>query len=125
MASKTAPWRPACASLTDLINECPLLRSLLGAKRTCLFAPHMSAYDPKRTLACTRPLLTQSGCGRWPLTENRCSFNYSSAEYEGRHRWQRSGSCLAIISRIATAASFVPAWCRQPLLLPQSQRKVL
>jgi hypothetical protein len=27
----------------------PLLWSLLGLKRTCRFAPHMSAYDPKRT----------------------------------------------------------------------------
>ena len=26
-----------------------LSRSLLGVKRTWLFAPHMSAYDPKRT----------------------------------------------------------------------------
>jgi hypothetical protein len=30
---------------------CPLLRSLLGVKRTCLFAMYMSAYDPKRTSA--------------------------------------------------------------------------
>src|SRR6478672_8482170 len=29
----------------------PLLRSLLGVKRTCPFALHMSAYDPKRTWA--------------------------------------------------------------------------
>jgi hypothetical protein len=29
--------------------EFPLLRSLLGVKRTCLFALHMSACDPKRT----------------------------------------------------------------------------
>src|SRR5262249_53307279 len=28
---------------------CLLLRSLLGVKRTCSFALHMSAYDPKRT----------------------------------------------------------------------------
>src|SRR5262245_10280718 len=27
----------------------PLSRSLLGVKRTCLFALHMSANDPKRT----------------------------------------------------------------------------
>jgi len=27
----------------------PLSRSLVGAKRTCRFALHMSAYDPKRT----------------------------------------------------------------------------
>ena len=30
--------------------ENPLSRSLLGAKRTCPFALHMSANDPKRTL---------------------------------------------------------------------------
>jgi hypothetical protein len=30
--------------------ECPLLRSLSGVKRTCPFALHMSASDPKRTL---------------------------------------------------------------------------
>ena len=29
----------------SLHRTCPLL----GAKRTCLFALHMSAYDPKRT----------------------------------------------------------------------------
>ena len=27
----------------------PLSRSLLGVKQTCLFALHMSAFDPKRT----------------------------------------------------------------------------
>src|SRR5262245_672181 len=30
--------------------RCPLLRSLLEAKRTCPFALQMSAFDPKRTL---------------------------------------------------------------------------
>jgi hypothetical protein len=33
----------------------PLSRSLLGAKRTWLFAAQMSAYDPKRTSASKRP----------------------------------------------------------------------
>src|SRR5262245_6084486 len=37
--------------------ENSLSRSLLGVKRTCRFALHMSACDPKRTSACT-------GCGR-------------------------------------------------------------
>jgi hypothetical protein len=32
----------------------PLLRSLLNVKRTSLFALHMSAFDPKRTLAAAR-----------------------------------------------------------------------
>ena len=30
------------------VCENPLLRSLLGVKRTCVFAAHMSAFDPKR-----------------------------------------------------------------------------
>jgi hypothetical protein len=31
------------------LRGCPLFRSLLGAKRTCLVALHMSTSDPKRT----------------------------------------------------------------------------
>src|SRR5262249_9228212 len=31
------------------VRRCLLLRSILGVKRTCLVAPHMSAFDPKRT----------------------------------------------------------------------------
>ena len=31
----------------------PLLRLLLGVKRTCRFAAHMSAFDPKRTCGLT------------------------------------------------------------------------
>jgi hypothetical protein len=31
------------------VCENPLLRSLLGVKRTCVFAAHKSAFDPKRT----------------------------------------------------------------------------
>src|SRR5262245_6782030 len=34
---------------------CLLSRSLLGVKRTSPFAPHMSAYDPKRTLVAPIP----------------------------------------------------------------------
>jgi hypothetical protein len=37
----TAKWPAARA--------CPLSRSLLGVKRTCRFALHMSAFDPKWT----------------------------------------------------------------------------
>jgi hypothetical protein len=44
------------ASLTrmarDLKSKCKSHQmSLLGVKRTCLFALHMSAFDPKRTQA--------------------------------------------------------------------------
>jgi hypothetical protein len=31
---------------------CPLSRSLSGEKRTLVGAPHMSAFDPKRTFVC-------------------------------------------------------------------------
>src|SRR5262245_65712589 len=44
----------------------PLLRSLLGAKRTCRFALHMSAYDPKRTSAePQRRQVTTSNCSAY------------------------------------------------------------
>jgi hypothetical protein len=38
------------ADMTICGGACLLLRSLLGLKRTCSFALHMSACDPKRTL---------------------------------------------------------------------------
>src|SRR6476661_6402142 len=42
----------AFRSKTDItIAACPLLRSLLGVKRTWPVALHMSANDPKRTFA--------------------------------------------------------------------------
>ena len=37
------------------IAACLLLWSLLGAKRTCPFALHMSAIDPKRTCRSASP----------------------------------------------------------------------
>jgi hypothetical protein len=47
---KTANGLSAFGGNAD-ITVCgnPLSRSLLGAKRTCPFALHMSAFDPKRT----------------------------------------------------------------------------
>src|SRR5215467_5173536 len=39
--------------LTAALVRCPLLRSLMEAKRTLALALHMSAYDPKRTFAST------------------------------------------------------------------------
>jgi hypothetical protein len=36
------------------MRRCRLLRSLSGVKRTCRFAPHMSANDPKRTVQSAR-----------------------------------------------------------------------
>src|SRR6516165_665578 len=39
------------------VCESPLSRSLLGVKRTCLSALHMSAFDPKRTSAVQNPCI--------------------------------------------------------------------
>src|SRR5262249_34559966 len=48
--SLAAPHMSAFGGTADMtVCGCPLSRSLLGAKRTCLFALHMSAFDPKRT----------------------------------------------------------------------------
>jgi hypothetical protein len=45
-----APHMSAFGGKADMtVCGNPLSRSLLGAKRTCPFALHMSANDPKRT----------------------------------------------------------------------------
>src|SRR5215510_14705864 len=49
---------------------CPLSRSLLGAKRTSLFAMHLSAFDPKRTSPSSLKVqlemdLRRAGDGPW------------------------------------------------------------
>ena len=42
------------ANGTKRTYACALQCPLSGVKRTCLFALHMSAFDPKRTLSATR-----------------------------------------------------------------------
>ena len=50
------------------MKRCPLLRSLLGVKRTWRFAAHMSASDPKRTfdgpISYSQIMGTKSRCNR-------------------------------------------------------------
>src|SRR5215475_6498503 len=48
--SLAAPHMSAFGGKADIsIGTCPLSRPLLGVKRTCRFALHRSASDPKRT----------------------------------------------------------------------------
>src|SRR5262245_49973859 len=48
---------PAFGGKADMtVCGSPLLRSLLGVKRTSLFATHMSAFDPKQTSDVADPL---------------------------------------------------------------------
>jgi hypothetical protein len=50
--SIVAPHTSAFGGKADTtFRGSPLLRSLLGVKRTSLFAAQMSAFDPKRTLS--------------------------------------------------------------------------
>jgi hypothetical protein len=56
--SLVAPHMSAFGGEADMtLRGNPLLRSLLGVKRTWLFALHMSAYDPKRTLGASGELV--------------------------------------------------------------------
>src|SRR5262245_19959556 len=58
-----APHMSASGGKADMTGcGCPLLRPLPGVKRTCPFALHMSASDPKRTCADTIRELRQ--CSR-------------------------------------------------------------
>ena len=63
----------AFAGKADMaVGACLLSWSLLGVKRTCLFALHMSAFDPKRTSADLTSLFScpgLSGLFLWGLKE--------------------------------------------------------
>lgn len=60
---------PPQGDLADMtVRGSPLSLSLMGAKRTWLFALHMSAFDPKRTrtLRCNRANTSFSVGGQIP-----------------------------------------------------------
>ena len=49
---RTSAFAPHLGGKADMtVCASPLSQSLSGVKRTCLFALHMSAFDPKRTSA--------------------------------------------------------------------------
>src|SRR5215475_8644526 len=79
----------------------PLSRSLLGVKRTCLCALHMSAYDPKQTSAVPR-----SGPSRVlvRIATVACPSLGGSNEKAGvHHASRRCGGHLAARGTIATS----------------------
>ena len=67
-----APLMSAFGGKADMtLRGNPLSRSLLGAKRTCSFALHMSANDPKRTLfasSCRREAACEGESSQCHLT---------------------------------------------------------
>jgi hypothetical protein len=65
----------------------PLLRSLLGVKRTCLLALHMSANDPKRTWLRARPPLLGATLSWY----DACSLSLGGGNETARQGW-RQGS---------------------------------
>src|SRR5262245_39533116 len=76
---------------------CLLSRSLLGVKRTSLFAAHMSAYDPKRTSGCphTRPLPVCSfDAIRCPVL-SLTGAHAAARVHHGSRRRNRLANCCA------------------------------
>jgi hypothetical protein len=60
-----APHMSAFGGKADMtFCENPLSRSLLGEERTCPFAAHMSASDPKRTSTRITPTFRDAALGR-------------------------------------------------------------
>ena len=57
----------------------PLSRSLLGAKRTCPFALHMSANDPKQTF--NSHGRSWRLCSRQPAPFQSCSRSSTQVDY--------------------------------------------
>jgi hypothetical protein len=79
----------------------PLLRSLLGVKRTSLFAAQMSAFDPKRTLV--ESLASPS---RASLRNVQASFDEAvgAKQNRGRDREVQGLRCLEIDNQLE------PSW---------------
>src|SRR6476620_1756033 len=80
-----APHISAFGGKADMtIGTCPLSRSLLGVKRTCPFALHMSANDPKRLPLCADMMFGKDG-GRHsraePLPCRATTFGRQSPEF--------------------------------------------
>src|SRR5215831_10551644 len=57
----------------------PLSRSLLGVKRTSLFARHMSAFDPKRTFSVPIPTQLLPAC----ISALQCLVRHGHADAGG------------------------------------------
>src|SRR5262245_36420952 len=76
---------------------CPLLRSLLGVKRTWLFAAHMSAYDPKRTSGGAFP---GGGLNRYDACPEPQGANDEAARVHFID-WRGGGSMAADCARTA------------------------
>src|SRR5262245_61829556 len=74
----------------------PLLRSLLGVKRTWVVAAHMSAYDPKRTLTC---FFSHSPPGRKVLGYSHRTKRGPSRSAHATTRFHQS--CCRFRSRVA------------------------
>jgi len=66
-------WSTKNVSLTFCGS--PLLRSLLGVKRTCPFALHMSAFDPKQTWRLHREMSAGSKIGADALEFSLAQLN--------------------------------------------------
>src|SRR5262252_10774305 len=86
----------------------PLSRSLLGAKRTCPFALHMSAFDPKRTLR-------QFGAFQYANLNRYAALIRSSGPMNEatrvRHTFRRCGGDLAACGPRAENSETASDWC--------------
>jgi hypothetical protein len=82
MTSVAALQMSAFGGKAEMTNrKYPLVRSLLGVKRTSLAAPHMSAFDPKRTFGCRTCLDPHKDTGAAPdggPAVKSCSVRYAA-----------------------------------------------
>src|SRR5262245_189308 len=116
---RTARYRPKsrCPETADMtVCGCPLSRSLLGLKRTCLVALHMSAYDPKRTSASA---LHMSAKKKFDVVKRETEIalalnpNYALAWNTRGNAEAYSGHPLAAIPYFERAMRLDPAFTQQ------------
>src|SRR5262245_13036547 len=80
------------------IGTCPLFRSLLGVKRTCVAALHESAFDPKRTSA---PFLSTRKSCYDPVVRASRGQEHEAAGIHSLYCLQRGADVAVLCSRTA------------------------
>src|SRR5262249_45033937 len=134
----------ACAHVITSTTECPLLAHsrhrllhcacpLPGVKRTCRFALHMSAYDPKRTSVRPETAPSRAQAQIATITCLSLGGDDEATPIHTFHRWRGSGvsirfTCAASSNARDRISRYEIAYCRRAVhcsISPRSQRSRL